>query len=194
LDFETQSSYTVEVRVTDSGGLTHDETFVVTVNDIKDTSIPAIESSAVYTNEKSSESAEPTETLNTKLLVSDLAVGGTGRTSDEASSDEDDKEKFAVVQKNNEQKEIEREGLLSIELTVEAESKINQDNENLAQTNRSQFDRTETGHEPAYGFKFIDLKHIDFAQLAGENLGYTDLLEMNFINNHPAFSDAQRSR
>ena len=36
LDFETKSSYTVTVRVTDSGGLTHDESITVNVNDLND--------------------------------------------------------------------------------------------------------------------------------------------------------------
>ena len=190
LDFETQSSYTVIVRVTDSGGLTHDESLVVTVNDINDTPKPAVERSAVYTNEGGSESETSTETLNTKLLVSDLAVDGTERAADKASSDEDDKEKLEAVQKNSEQKETEHEGPLSVGLTTEAGSKINQGDESQAQTHRSSFQRAEAGSDPANGFKFIDLKHIDFAQLAGENLGYTELLEMNFINNHPALSDA----
>ena len=37
LDFETQSSYSVTVRVTDSGGNTYDETLSVTVNDLNET-------------------------------------------------------------------------------------------------------------------------------------------------------------
>ncbi len=37
LDFETQSSYTVIVRVTDSGGNTYDETLTVNVNDLNET-------------------------------------------------------------------------------------------------------------------------------------------------------------
>ncbi len=36
LDFETQSTYTVIVRVTDSGGLTHDEVITVAVNDLNE--------------------------------------------------------------------------------------------------------------------------------------------------------------
>ncbi|MCP4365879.1 MAG: cadherin repeat domain-containing protein, partial [Planctomycetes bacterium] len=44
LDFETQSSYEVIVRITDSGGLTHDQTFIITVNDQNDA--PIINSSA----------------------------------------------------------------------------------------------------------------------------------------------------
>ncbi|MEM7311799.1 MAG: cadherin domain-containing protein, partial [Planctomycetota bacterium] len=36
LDFENQSSYSVVVRVTDSGGLTHDETITVSVNDLNE--------------------------------------------------------------------------------------------------------------------------------------------------------------
>ncbi len=37
LDFETQSSYSVIVRVTDSGGNTYDETLTVNVNDLNET-------------------------------------------------------------------------------------------------------------------------------------------------------------
>ncbi len=37
LDFETQSSYSVTVRVTDSGGNTYDETLTVNVNDLNET-------------------------------------------------------------------------------------------------------------------------------------------------------------
>ncbi len=37
LDFETKPSYSVTVRVTDSGGLTYDETLTVTVNDLNET-------------------------------------------------------------------------------------------------------------------------------------------------------------
>ena len=36
LDFETQSSYTVTVRVTDSGGFAYDETMTITVNDLNE--------------------------------------------------------------------------------------------------------------------------------------------------------------
>ena len=37
LDFETQSSYQVIVRVTDCGGTTYDETLTVNVNDLNET-------------------------------------------------------------------------------------------------------------------------------------------------------------
>ena len=36
LDFETQSSYEVTVRITDSGSLTHDQTFTISVNDLNE--------------------------------------------------------------------------------------------------------------------------------------------------------------
>ncbi len=42
LDFETKPSYTVNVRVTDSGGLTYDETLTVNVNDINESSVTGI--------------------------------------------------------------------------------------------------------------------------------------------------------
>ncbi|WP_230971554.1 cadherin domain-containing protein [Nitrogeniibacter aestuarii] len=45
LDFETQSSYQVIVRSTDAGGLTHDETFTVTVSDLNEA--PSFTSSPV---------------------------------------------------------------------------------------------------------------------------------------------------
>ena len=45
LDFETQASYEVTVRITDSGGLTHDQTFTITVNDLNEA--PVFDSSAV---------------------------------------------------------------------------------------------------------------------------------------------------
>jgi hypothetical protein len=190
LDFESQASYTVVVRVTDSGGLTHDETLIVMVNDINDTPVTAIESSAVYTNEDSSGNESSTEILSTKLLVSGLTAGQAEKMADEASSDSDDEEKLIAAQENREQKEAAHEGPLNLELTAEVGSSVNQGYENQAQSHRSQLHRAEIGSDPAYGFKFIDLKHIDFAQLAGENVGYTELLEMNFISNHSALSEA----
>ena len=45
LDFETQSSYEVIVRTTDSGGLTRDETFIIGVGD--ENEVPSIDSAAV---------------------------------------------------------------------------------------------------------------------------------------------------
>ncbi len=45
LDFESQASYEVTVRVTDSGGLTHDQTFTITVNDLNEA--PTFDSAAV---------------------------------------------------------------------------------------------------------------------------------------------------
>ena len=53
LDFETQSSYQVTVRVTDSGtpGLTYDETVTITVNDLNETPTDiALSNSAVDEN------------------------------------------------------------------------------------------------------------------------------------------------
>ena len=49
LDFETQSSYQVIVRATDSGGLTFDKTFTVNVNDLNDA--PTASNNTVTTNE-----------------------------------------------------------------------------------------------------------------------------------------------
>lgn len=49
LDFESQSSYSVTVRVTDSGGNTYDETLSISVNDLNDA--PTAASSTVTTNE-----------------------------------------------------------------------------------------------------------------------------------------------
>ncbi len=45
LDFETQSDYQVTVRTTDNGGLTHDQSFTVSVSDLNDA--PEITSTAV---------------------------------------------------------------------------------------------------------------------------------------------------
>jgi hypothetical protein len=45
LDFESQSSYAVTVRATDSGGLSHDQTVVITVTDVNDA--PSFTSTAV---------------------------------------------------------------------------------------------------------------------------------------------------
>ena len=47
LDFETKASYEVTVRITDSGGLTHDQTFTITVNDLNEA--PTFDSTAVTT-------------------------------------------------------------------------------------------------------------------------------------------------
>ena len=49
LDFDTQSSYQVIVRTTDSGGLTFDKTFTITVNDLNDA--PTANDNTVTTNE-----------------------------------------------------------------------------------------------------------------------------------------------
>ena len=45
LDFETQSSYDVTVRITDSGSLTHDQSFTINVNDLNEA--PIFSSTAV---------------------------------------------------------------------------------------------------------------------------------------------------
>ncbi len=39
LDFEAQASWGIKVQVTDAGGLTHDETFTIDLNDLTDTSL-----------------------------------------------------------------------------------------------------------------------------------------------------------
>ncbi|MGI9324644.1 MAG: cadherin domain-containing protein [Pseudomonadales bacterium] len=44
LDFEVQSSYEVQVRVTDANGLFTDRTFTVTVNDLNDTPVAVVDS------------------------------------------------------------------------------------------------------------------------------------------------------
>ena len=52
LDYETKSSYEVTVRVTDSGSLTYDETFTITVNDLNDS--PVIDNQSFGIDENSS--------------------------------------------------------------------------------------------------------------------------------------------
>ena len=51
LDFESQSSYAVTIRTTDSGGLTHDEALVVTVTDVNETpTLIALSNSTIAEN------------------------------------------------------------------------------------------------------------------------------------------------
>ena len=49
LDFESQNSYSVVIRVTDSGGLTHDETIVINVTDVDEPAV--VEQATGFLNE-----------------------------------------------------------------------------------------------------------------------------------------------
>ncbi|HEX5056153.1 MAG TPA: cadherin domain-containing protein [Gammaproteobacteria bacterium] len=53
LDFETKSSYNVTVRVTDAGGLTFDQPFTVTVNDLVENAAPVVDEQSFAIDENS---------------------------------------------------------------------------------------------------------------------------------------------
>jgi hypothetical protein len=53
LDFETKSSYNVTVRVTDAGGLTFDQPFTVTVNDLVENTAPVVNDQSFAIDENS---------------------------------------------------------------------------------------------------------------------------------------------
>ena len=82
LDFETQSVYTVTVRVTDSGGLTYDETLTVNLNDLNEN--PVVNDQLFGINENT-----PNGTSVGFIVASDVdagdsvtytVIGGTGST------------------------------------------------------------------------------------------------------------------
>ncbi|MBF0445693.1 MAG: DUF4347 domain-containing protein, partial [Magnetococcales bacterium] len=84
LDFETQDSYDVTVRITDSGSATYDEAFTITVNDINDaptaTNISAAET---FTEDDAAFSltdivvtdVDNAETVTVTLTLSDTTAG-----------------------------------------------------------------------------------------------------------------------
>jgi hypothetical protein len=53
LDFETQSSYSVTVRVTDVDGLTFDQPFIITVNDLVENTAPVVNEQSFNIDENS---------------------------------------------------------------------------------------------------------------------------------------------
>ncbi len=66
LDFETQSSYDVMVRVTDSGGLSYDETLTINVNDVN-------EAPSLWLNNLVTNLPEDTDT-STAIRIADIVV------------------------------------------------------------------------------------------------------------------------
>jgi hypothetical protein len=47
LDYETQNSYSITIRTTDSGGLTYDEIFTITLNDVNDV-VPVVDAAQSF--------------------------------------------------------------------------------------------------------------------------------------------------
>jgi hypothetical protein len=66
LDFETKSSYNVTVRVTDAGGLTFDQPFTITVNDLAENTAPVVNDQVFAVDENS-----PGETVVGTVAASD---------------------------------------------------------------------------------------------------------------------------
>ena len=82
LDFESQSSYAVTVRTTDSGGLTHDEALSITVTDVNETPTRvAISNSAIAENTDTSGGTSIGTLTSTDVDAGDTftysVVGGT---------------------------------------------------------------------------------------------------------------------
>ena len=70
LDRETQSSYVVTVRVTDSGGLSHDQTFTITVSDLNENpslttgnTFVIAENTSTVTTVNATDADQPAQTL-----------------------------------------------------------------------------------------------------------------------------------
>lgn len=71
-DYETKSSYSVRVRVTDQGGLSYEKPFAISVTDIMEAPIPTVVST-VPANNAINASTKPTLTLNFSKNVSGVA-------------------------------------------------------------------------------------------------------------------------
>lgn len=71
-DYETKSSYSVRVRVTDQGGLSYEKPFAISVTDIMEAPIPTV-ISTVPANNAINASTKPTLTLNFSKNVSGVA-------------------------------------------------------------------------------------------------------------------------
>ena len=83
LDYEKQASYTVVIRVTDAGGLSHDETFIVSVNDITEIPPPApvITDSAAF---------ETTPVVTEPIPAEDVTEDTSEETTEESSEETED--------------------------------------------------------------------------------------------------------
>ncbi len=79
-DYETKSSYSICMRTTDSGGLTYDENFTITVNDVNEA--PTIESD-------NSNDAEENQTFAQTVTSSDPDAGDTATYSIAGTNDDD---------------------------------------------------------------------------------------------------------
>ena len=90
-DFETQSSYTVRVRSTDSGGLFVEESFVITVTDVNEApTLIAISSSSI-------EEALPIGTVVGELSTTDPDAGDTHTYTLVAGAGDDDNASFTIT-------------------------------------------------------------------------------------------------
>jgi hypothetical protein len=81
LDYETKSSYQVIVRVTDSGGLSHDETLTVTVNDLNEAPVVNDQSFSVDENAANGTSVGTVVTSDVHVgdsLTYSITAGNTG--------------------------------------------------------------------------------------------------------------------
>ncbi len=89
LDFETKPSYSVTVRVTDSGGLTYDETLTITVNDINEA--PTVTLTNLTTN-----LTEDTDT-STAIKMADIVINDDGLGTNHLSLSGSDAANFEIV-------------------------------------------------------------------------------------------------